>query len=100
MQWKDIEKDMYFLEFSSEYAIGCQVARTTSERKAIFKDMTMKDYLHYLWNNPKQGQSPYKIFAGVLVPDGLDEDKNIIYRYNSGVTFQPVTNMDYELGKL
>ena len=49
--------------------------------------MTMKDYLHYLWNSPKMGQSPYKIFEKVLIPDGFDEDHNIIYKYNKEVTF-------------
>jgi hypothetical protein len=98
VQWKDIEKDMYFLNFPWKYAIGFNT--NTSEAKATFEGMTMKDYLHFLWNNPKRGQSPYRIFAGVLVPDGLDEDKNIIYKYNPGVTFQTTTDMDYELYKL
>ncbi len=98
VQWKDIEPDMYFLNFPWKYAIGFNT--NTSEAKATFEGMTMRDYLHFLWNNPKRGQSPYKIFAGVLVPDGLDEDRNIIYKYNPGVTFQPTTNMDYELKKL
>lgn len=47
----------------------------------------MKDYLHYLWNKPRAGQSPYKIFEKVLIPDGYDEDGNIIYKYNNDVTF-------------
>jgi DNA repair photolyase len=100
VHWKDIEPDMYFLNFNANRATECQIARSSCERMTRFTDMTMKDFLHYLWNDPTQGQSPYKIFAGVLVPDGLDEDKNIIYRYNPGVTFQPTTNMDYDLKKL
>lgn len=99
VQWKDIEPDMYFLaELCWDRAIGFN--QNSSESRAVFAKMSMKDYLHYLWNNPKRGQSPYKIFAGVLVPDGLDEDKNIIYKYNPGVTFQQTANTDYELMKL
>lgn len=99
VQWKDIESDMYCLaELCWDRAIGFN--QNSSENRALFAKMSMKDYLHFLWNNPKRGQSPYKIFAGVLVPDGLDEDRNIIYKYNPGVTFQPTTDTDYELMKL
>ena len=54
--------------------------------------MTMKDYLRYLWNAPKRGQSPYKLFEKVLIPNGYDEDGNIVYYYNNSVTFQPQGN--------
>lgn len=76
---------MYFLNFPYEKAIGFNV--NTSENKAKYEGMTMKDYLRYLWNNPKMGQSPYKIFERVLVPNGYDENKDIIYKYNKDVTF-------------
>ena len=97
VHWNDIEKDMYFLNFEAVYAAGCQIARSSSESKAKFTDMTMKEYLHYLWNSPASGQSPYKIFAGVLVPDGYDENKDIVYKYNGSVTFQEQTGEDFEL---
>lgn len=84
--WKDIEKDMYFLNFEYNKAVGFNI--NSSENKAKYTGMTMKDYLHYLWNNPKMGQSPYKIFEKVLVPDGYDEDGDIIYKYNEEVTFE------------
>ena len=86
VRWADIEKDMYFLNFPMIDAEGFNI--NSSENKAKYMGMTMKDYLHYLWNNPKMGQSPYKIFEKVLIPDGYDEDKNIIYKYNKEVTFE------------
>ena len=99
VRWSDIEKDMYFLDtFEWQYAEGFNTI--SSEAKALFKSMTMKDYLHYLWNNPKRGQSPYKIFGGVLIPNGRDDKNDIIYKYNSDVTFQEITNMDYDLNTL
>lgn len=88
VQWKDIEKDMYFLDFSAIRAIGCQIARSSSETSAHFSGMTMKEYLRFLWNAPKRGQSPYKLFERVLTPNGYDEEGNIIYYYNEDVTFQ------------
>jgi len=90
VRWDDIEKDMYFLDFPAIRAVGCQMARSSSNRAAKFSGMSMKEYLRYLWNSPKQGQSPYKIFERVLTPEGYDENGNIIYHYNAEVTFEPV----------
>ena len=87
VQWKDIEKDMYFLDVPIERAQGFN--KNSSENKAHFSGMTLKDYLRYLWNAPKRGQSPYRLFEKVLIPNGYDEDGNIIYYYNQSVTFQP-----------
>lgn len=87
VRWSDIEEDMYFLDFPAVRAIGCQIARSSSDSASKFAGMTMKEYLRYLWNVPRRGQSPYKIFERVLVPDGYDENGDIIYKYNNGVTF-------------
>lgn len=92
--WADIEKDMYFLNFPWHSAQGFNV--NTSEAKAKYEGMTMKDYLHYLWNSPKMGQSPYKIFERVLIPDGYDADGNIIYKYNGEVTFEKEKGLTHE----
>lgn len=99
VQWRDIEKDMYFLEFPIGKAEGFNL--NSSENRAHLAGMTMKDYLRYLWNAPKRGQSPYKLFEKVLYPNGYDEDGNIVYYYNQSVTFQPSTNEGtFELKKL
>lgn len=94
VRWADIEKDMYFLDFQFNAAEGFNT--NSSENRAKYSGMTMKDYLHYLWNNPKMGQSPYKIFEKVLIPDGYDEDKNIIYKYNGDVTFEKMRGLTKE----
>lgn len=92
VRWSDIEKDMYFLEFPWDRAQGFNC--NSSENRAKFKGCTMKDYLHYLWNSPQRGQSPYKLFEKVLKPDGYDENGDIIYKYNKEVTFEPCLNKD------
>lgn len=89
VRWSDIEGDMYYLDFPAVKAAGCQIARSSQETFAKFSGMTMKEYLRYLWNNPKRTQSPYKIFERVLVPDGKDDNGDIIYKYNQDVTFEP-----------
>ena len=96
VHWSDIEKDMYFLDFSAVRAQACQIARSSSERAAKFKDLSMRDYLHYLWNEPGQGQSPYKIFERVLKPNGTDENGDIIYKYDQSVTFEPTKGINRE----
>lgn len=88
--WKDIEKDMYFLEIDLKKSVLMQ----SSEARGKFAGMQVKDYLHYLWNNPKMGQSPYKIFEKVLKPCGYDEDGNIIYEYDQSVTFEQMRRLD------
>ena len=94
VRWTDIEKDMYYLEFPMVKAQGFNI--NSSENRAKYEGMTMKDYLRYLWNNPKRGQSPYHLFERVLKPDGLDDNGDIIYKYNQDVTFEPCWHQDRE----
>ena len=88
VQWKDIEKDMYFLTEKANNVVHS----TDAEARSLIRGMTVKEYLRYLWNSPKRGQSPYKIFEKVLEPRGYDEDGNIVYYYNENVTFQKMSN--------
>tara|TARA_Y100000310_G_C20294251_1_gene628607 strand:+ start:48 stop:578 length:531 start_codon:yes stop_codon:yes gene_type:complete len=46
---------------------------------AKFHGFTMKDYLRWLWNNPKAGKSPYRQFEGVMRPEGKDNNGNLVY---------------------
>lgn len=88
VQWKDIAGDMYFLEkvmFRSADGFNTN----NSVKRAKYFYMTMKDYLHHLWNDPTKGQSPYKMFEGIMQPNGLDENGDIIYIYNEDKTFMP-----------
>ena len=87
VHWSDIEGDMYFLKgFLWKDASGFNC--NSSEARAKFASMTMKEYLRYLWNAPARGQSPYKIFEKVLIPNGVDENNDIVYKYNESVTFE------------
>ena len=83
--WSQIAGDADFLDFEWRKAEGFNTSSV--ERRAKFDGMSMKDYLRYLWNNPKAGQSPYHMFEGVMIPDGTDADGNVVYRYNQGKTF-------------
>lgn len=92
VRWSDIDGDMYFLDFEYRRAQGFNV--NSSENRAKFDGMTMKDYLRYLWNSPKRGQSPYKIFERVLIPFDEDENGDIVYKYNQDVTFEKMQGVD------
>ena len=98
VHWSDIEKDMYFLEFPWYKAEGFNC--NSSDKRAKFSGMTMKDYLRYLWNNPKAGQSPYRLFEKVLMPNGIDENNDIIYKYNEQVTIEPLAEQNFKLESL
>ena len=92
VKWSDIEGDMYFLNFPVERAEGFNHSSTESRVK--FAGLSMKEYLRYLWNAPRSGQSPYKIFERVLIPDGCDENNDIIYKYDQSVTFEEMQGLD------
>lgn len=87
VRFSDIEKDMDFLDFMFKKAEGYNCNST--EKRAKFNDSTMKDYLRYLWNNPNAGQSPYRMFEGVMQPMGKDAEGNIVYVYDQSRTFEP-----------
>ena len=96
VHWSDIEPDMYWLNFTYWNAQGFNV--NSSENRAKFAGMTMKEYLRYLWNSPQRGQSPYKIFERVLIPKETDENGDIVYYYNPEVTFEQGGNeTDFDL---
>lgn len=81
VMWSDISKDIIELheyEWGKASGLNC----CCNEKRAQFHGMTMADYLRWVWNNPQNGQNPYKMYEGVMIPDGTDEEGNIIYRYN------------------
>lgn len=73
----DIEKLVSGFQWIRAQGFNCN----SSERRAKFEGMTMADYMRWLWNNPQAGQSPYKLFEGVLRPVGKDDCKDLIYQY-------------------
>ena len=78
--YSDISKDIEQLH-RYNWARTEGYNKQSSEKKAHFYGMTMANYMRWLWNNPQSGQSPYKLFEGILIPNGKDEDGNLIYTY-------------------
>ena len=82
VRYSDIRKDIDTLVSGFEWRYASGFNTNSSERKAKFIDMSMADYMKWLWNNPQAGQSPYTLFEGALASGAKDSDGNIIYRYN------------------
>lgn len=85
VKYLDVNEEInkYFSHFLWAKADGYNCC--SSEKRAFFDGMTMAQYMRYLWNSPNQGQSPYKLFEGVLKPNGQDENGDLIYYYNKEV---------------
>ena len=45
-------------------------------------DMTMAEFLRNNWNNVNGATSPAKGYGGILKPCGVDENGDVIYKYN------------------
>lgn len=89
VRYSDLE-DPTFLQFPWGRAEGFNCG--SAENRAKYVGMSMGDYLHYLWNNPKRGQAPYTMFGGVLKPNGYDENGDIVYIWDNSKTFVEVEN--------
>lgn len=79
--WDEIKPDIESLH-QYDWGRASVFNANSSEKRAQFYGMSMAEYMRWLWNNPQAGQSPYKMFEGVMTPSGKDENGNIIYIYN------------------
>lgn len=80
VRWSDIEKGLDFCDgFLFRQAEGFNT--NSAEVRSQFYTSSLKDWIHYQWNNVNGGKGPYKYFGGVLVPKGKDENGDVIYEY-------------------
>lgn len=79
--WGDIEPGLLYLR---DLPWGAVQNTTSSERRSTLVGATAYDYVRNQWNNPKAGQSPYRMYEGILKPVGLDADRNVVYEYDPG----------------
>lgn len=80
VKWSDIEKDLsYAKTFLWRKSDGYNTG--SAETRGKFYYHTMYDYLRYVWNNPKRGESPYKMYEGILYPIKKDENGDLVYEY-------------------
>lgn len=96
VHFSEIDADMGHLNFEWGKAEGYNCNST--ERRAKFEFMTMRDYMRYLWNDPYAGQSPYTMFGGVMKPIGKDSNGDVVYGYDSRKTYVQCTQSCSECG--
>ena len=80
VKWSDIEGGLEYAE-DIPYNKADGFNTGSGELRAKFHSFSLKDYVRFKWNDVNAGASPYKYFGGILVPDGFDEDGNVIYKY-------------------
>lgn len=80
VKWSDIEGGLeYAKNIPYNKADGFNTG--SGELRAKFHSFSLKDYIRFKWNDVNGSQSPYKYFGGILMPDGHDEEGNVIYKY-------------------
>lgn len=80
VRWSDIVK--YNIFGNLERINAAWFNKVSTKFIAKTRGMTLQDEMHNLWNNPKKQNSPYKLFEWVLLPMWVDENWDVIYRYN------------------
>ena len=88
MHYSDIAEDINTIFSDFCYSKGDGLNTSSAKNRAAFYGMTMAEHMRYLWNSPKKGNSPYRIFRGSLVPlyderheIVRDEQGDIVYKY-------------------
>ena len=67
--------------FDFHWVGACGYNTGSNKARALLYDTTMAQWLRSNWNDTKKGTSPARAYGGVLVPDGKDENGDVIYRY-------------------
>jgi len=79
--WSDIAPDAeLFKHFLWRNATGFNTNNQVNRVKR--STQTMYEYVRAAWNTPNSLHSPYKYFGGVLRPEGIDDEGNVIYKYD------------------
>ena len=56
--------------------------KTNQAKAARFYSTTMAEFIRNNWNNIYSGTSPAKAYDGILIPHDVDENGDVVYRYN------------------
>ena len=82
VRFSDIAESVnkFFEDFKWQSATGYNTNNT--RRRALYFDTTMPEFIRNNWNDIKSGTSPAKAYGGVLIPFDVDENGDVIYKYN------------------
>jgi len=81
VRWDEVSGEMEHLkDFLFRQAEGFNTGSATNRSK--YADMSMFEYMRWLWNHPRMGQAPYTLFGGIMKPVKLDDNGNVVYEYD------------------
>lgn len=82
VRFSDIQDyvDKFFRKFKWGRAIGYN--KQNSLKLALNYYTTMADFIRNNWNDIKRGTSPAKGYGDILIPYDVDENGDVIYKYN------------------
>jgi len=82
IRWSEIASN---LGFAKTLYFGRMAGYNTNstENRTKYRGKTMFDVLRSLWNSPERGNSPYRLYDGILRPVGTDESGDVIYEYDA-----------------
>lgn len=83
--WSDIDNDANILN-NFKFCDNIWVNKIDWKTIAKRRWFTLKELMRNEWNNPNSWHSPYKYFWWALVPVWLDENKNIVYKFDENKT--------------
>ena len=83
VRWADIEHDLSTIVGDVPLTGASGYQTNSTEYRAMFDKRSLYDVMRHRWNHPKAGNSPYRMFEGILKPDRLDEDGDVVYVYDA-----------------
>ena len=86
VSWSDFAESLKAIAGHFLYRLALNYNQGSAENLARFHTHSMYDYLRYQWNTPKSKSSPWAYFKGVLRPDRVDDEGDVVYVYDEGAT--------------
>lgn len=80
VSWCDIADEMSFasgVRFGSAHGFN----KGPVNGEAAFRNLSLQEFFHRLWNNPKSKKGIYYQYGGILAPTRIDLNGDVVYAY-------------------
>jgi len=77
--FSDIADEVFELFGGFKWVKAAAFNTGNNRARMMMGDATMADYIRYVWNSPRLGKSPAKMYGGILLPIGRDGSGDVIY---------------------
>ena len=98
VHYSDIAEDVKTIFSGFPYTNGEGLNTNSTKNRANYLGMSMEEHVRYMWNSPKKGNSPYRIFRGSLVPM-TNEEGEFVYDENGDMVYKYVDRGNFFGGK-